>query len=115
VSTNLPASEGPESHRESHAPGDPTPAEHPQTPRGPYVDQDGDAIYLPVSDYPFNVARREAASLAEEMNGSWERTRYQGKHLRALHDHDEPWDGSDCACPPEQVWSFELYEGTYRR
>lgn len=83
--------------------------------RGPYVSENGPEVYLPVSDYSLNEARREAASHAWMTIGSWGRSKYDGKLEISLHDHDEPWDGSDCDCPREPVWAFSTYEGTYRR
>lgn len=80
--------------------------------RGPYVNADGDELSLPVADYTWNEARHEAASLAQEMNGDQERTRYIGKRTWQLHDHEEPWNDDECGSEPCYV--FELYEGTWR-
>ena len=82
--------------------------------RGPYVDEDGEAVYFPVNGYTYNEARAAASAFAEEMDGPWGRSRYTGKHLRGLHDHEEPWGGADDECGAEMTWCFDLYEGSYR-
>lgn len=64
--------------------------------RGPYISLDGDEVFIPASESTYNQARAEAASIAEEMNGPWERTRFVDKGNYGLHDHDD-WE--DCISP----------------
>jgi hypothetical protein len=80
--------------------------------RGPYINDEGSEVYLPVSDYTLNEARHEAANFAEEHVGDWGRARYTGKRDVPLHDHDDWWGCKECPAVPS--WSFETYEGTYR-
>ena len=80
--------------------------------RGPYISLDGDEMWLPVSDYSYNEARSTASEFADEMQGPWGRSRYEGKMEATMHDHD---DFELCEkCPSAPAWHFSLYEGTYR-
>ena len=81
--------------------------------RGPYFNEDGDELYLPVADWPYNLARTAASEWAEETTDPWGRSRYTGKHGIPIHDHDG-WEGCE-ACPDVLCWCFDIYEGTARR
>jgi hypothetical protein len=83
-------------------------------PRGPYVSENGDEVYLPVEGYTIAQARHAAASYAEEAIGSWGRARYTGRRSIPLHDCGDEWYSCE-VCPPEPTWTFETYEGSYRR
>lgn len=86
--------------------------------RGPYISEDRDELYFPISDWTFNQARNEAVEWADEFHGNWGRTHYEGKQEIELHDcadwpYLEPGDDAH-ACPKEQCWVITTYEGTYR-
>lgn len=73
--------------------------------RGPYVQENGPKFYLPVADWSYHEARSEAAAHAQSLG---HKSRYLGKEMAWLHDHDEPWPADD-ACN-EVAYAFEEYE-----
>ena len=80
---------------------------------GPYFNEDGDELYLPVASWPYNLARTTAAAFAEETLDIFGRSHYTGKGNIPVHDHDD-WE--ECmACPAVPCWCFDIYEGTARR
>jgi hypothetical protein len=79
---------------------------------GPYQNEDGDEVYLPVSDWTYREALSGAAEFAREIMDRWGRSKYDGKRDIPLHDHDD-WEGCE-DCPAIPCWCFELYEGPYR-
>ena len=77
--------------------------------RGPYCNEEGSRVMLPVDGWTLNEARTEAASFARmEMGEYIGRARYLGRQEVSLHDHDD-WE-SCRTCPAEPVWAFETYE-----
>ena len=82
---------------------------------GPYVNADNDEFYFPVHDWAYNEARSEVASHVEGTHGPWTRTRFDGKRVIQIHDHDDWEEIMEDNCPQPMCWTFVIYEGTYRR
>lgn len=78
--------------------------------KGPYVSIEQDQIYFPVEHYTYNEARSEAAGWAREFLDMWGRSKYMGKWMVPLHDHED-WEYCE-DCPAVRAWHFDIYEVT---
>ena len=73
--------------------------------KGPYVNEDQDQLYLPVSDWTYNEARSEAATWASEFSDDL-KSKYYGKIAVPLHDHED-WEYCE-ECPEILAWCFDI-------
>lgn len=72
--------------------------------------------YFPVEHYTLNEARAEASRHAGDTLGGRGRSRYTGKRtipLVVCADFEEC--GRSDHSQPVECWTFDLYEGTWRR
>lgn len=73
--------------------------------RGPFVAEWGAEFWLPIADWTYHEARSEAARHASDTD---QKSRYVGKEVVTLHDHDD-WESGGCDCRPEPSYAFEVY------
>lgn len=75
---------------------------------GPYLNESGDYWY-PVDEWSWNKARQHVAHMVRYDCGDWVRTRYLGKAMAGLHDHEDYEGCEDEGCQ-RMAYHFESYE-----